>query len=311
MPELKALQQVIAVRNIIGPDNAVFSRVLKLDPTNRDPEALMWCSPKHTPMLNQVQAGVLLVPADASLSPQPGCTYVLVDDPRMAFMKVLRAFFVPKKTPSIAATAVIHPSVRLGTGISIGEHVVIEENCEIGDQCSIGHNTVIRDSTLIGKNVTIGSNCTIGGVGFGYEKDEEGIFQLIPHLGNVILSDHVEIGNNTCIDRAVLGSTLLGESARVDNLVHIAHGVTIGKNSMIIANAMIAGSVSVGDDSWVAPSASVLNQKKLGSGVTIGMAAVVVKDVPDGQTIAGSPGEEISVYVQKRKLLQELIQKKM
>ncbi len=311
MPELKALQQVIAVRNIIGSGDAVFSRVLKLDPTNRDSEALMWCSAKNLVVLNQVQAGVILTPADAQFTPQPGCTYVLVDDPRMAFMKVLRAFFVPKKPATIASTAVIHPSVKLGAGICIGEHVVIEENCQIGDHCSIGHNTVIRDSTLIGKHVTIGSNCTIGGVGFGYEKDEDGFFQLIPHLGNVILSDHVEIGNNTCIDRAVLGSTMLGEAAKVDNLVHIAHGVSIGKNSMIIANAMIAGSVSVGDNSWVAPSASVLNQKKLGSSVTIGMAAVVVKDVPDGQTIAGSPGEEISVYVQKRKLLQELIQKNM
>ncbi|MGZ5248136.1 MAG: DapH/DapD/GlmU-related protein [Flavitalea sp.] len=305
MHVVSSLIDIISIKKIIGNENAVFSTVQKLDPANKDPEVLMWCSAKNSSILQHVSTGIILTAEVDEAFIKPGCTYVIVEDPRMSFMKVLRALFVKKVPPAIAATAVIHPSVKIGQQVFIGENVVIEEGSEIGDNSIIGHNTVIKDSTLIGKSVTIGSNCTIGGVGFGYEKDEQGIFQLIPHLGNVIISDHVEIGNNSCIDRAVLGSTLLGEASKVDNLVHIAHGVVVGKNSMVIANAMVAGSVVIGDNTWVAPSASILNQKKLGKDVTIGMGAVVVKDVPDGQTIAGSPGEEISEYVRKRKAITE------
>lgn len=107
------------------------------------------------------------------------------------------------------------------------------------------HNTVILKDTIIEDNVVIGANNTIGGVGFGYEKDREGNFELIPHIGNVHIKRNVEIGNNTCIDRAVLGSTILEENVKVDNLVHIAHGVFVGRNSVVIANAMVAGSVNI------------------------------------------------------------------
>jgi UDP-3-O-[3-hydroxymyristoyl] glucosamine N-acyltransferase len=141
--------------------------------------------------------------------------------------------------------------------------------------------------------VKVGCNCTIGGTGFGYEKDENGEFQLIPHLGNVVLEDYVEIGNNTCIDRAVLGSTILEENVKVDNLVHIAHGVKVMRNSVVIANAMVAGSVVIGENSWISPSVSILNQKKVGNNALVGLGAVVIKDVEDNDIIVGNPGKSI------------------
>jgi len=194
---------------------------------------------------------------------------IFSDNPRDTFRQVLELF--APKINKISQTAQI-------------------ENSIIGENCSIGHNSVIMNAE-IGNNVIIGCNCTIGGTGFGYEKDENGNYQLIPHIGNVILKDGVEIGNNTCIDRAVMGSTILEENVKVDNLVHIAHGVHIKRNSVIIANTMIAGSVEIGENTWVAPSANILNKKKVGNNAVIGMGAVVLKDVNDKETIIGNPGK--------------------
>jgi len=144
-----------------------------------------------------------------------------------------------------------------------GLNVVVDNDCLIGENVRIGHNTVILPSTIVGDNVSIGCNCTIGNTGFGYEKDNDGVYKKIAHLGNVIIEDNVDIGNNTCIDRAVLGSTIIGENTKIDNLVHIAHGVKIGRNCLIIANSMIAGSVVIADNCHISPSVSILNQNLL------------------------------------------------
>jgi UDP-3-O-[3-hydroxymyristoyl] glucosamine N-acyltransferase LpxD len=166
---------------------------------------------------------------------------------------------------------------------------VIEKDCTIGTRSKIGHNTVLLRGTQVGDDVIIGCNNTIGGTGFGYEKDDEGNYTIMPHLGNVVIHNKVEIGNNTCIDRAVIGSTIIGENVKIDNLVHIAHGVVIGKNSLIIANAMIGGSTVIGENCWVAPSASVINKGQVADNATVGMGAVVTKPVEKNSTVAGNP----------------------
>ena len=149
------------------------------------------------------------------------------------------------------------------------------------------------DNTIIGNNVTIGCNNTIGGVGFGYEKDEFGEYKLIKHIGNVVINDGVEIGNNTCIDRGVIGSTIIGENCKIDNLVHIAHGVNIGKNSLIIANSMIAGSVTIGKNVWIAPSTSVINGAKIGDNSMTGIGTVVIRDIGNNELHIGIPSKKI------------------
>ena len=127
----------------------------------------------------------------------------------------------------------------------------------------------------------------------GVISDENGDFELIPHIGNVVIKDNVDIGNNTCIDRAVLGSTILEENVKVDNLVHIAHGVSVGRNSVVIANAMVAGSVKIGSNSWIAPSSSILNKKDVGDNSLVGMGAVVTKSIEDNTIVAGNPAKFI------------------
>jgi UDP-3-O-[3-hydroxymyristoyl] glucosamine N-acyltransferase len=152
---------------------------------------------------------------------------------------------------------------------------------------------VIKSNTIIGNNVTIGCNCTIGGAGFGYEKNEVNEYKFMPHLGGVKISDNVNVGDNCSIDKGVLENTFIGEGVKIDNLVHIAHGVQIGSNSLIIANTMIGGSASIGKNVWVAPSASLINKIKIGDAAIIGMGAVVIKDVDNSTTVAGNPAKPL------------------
>ena len=148
---------------------------------------------------------------------------------------------------------------------------------------SFSHNA----ENKIGHNVHIGENCVIGGQGFGYERDEDGSWLAIPHLGNVVIEDNVTIHNNTNIDRAVTGSTLIGEGSKIDSLVHIAHNVELGKRCLVVAGAVIGGSVQIGDDSFIGMNVSIKQKVKIGRNVTIGAGAIVIGDVPDGMVVKG------------------------
>lgn len=291
---VKSILQSIDHLQFVGDEDSSISEPIRFDVGNNDSTALMWANSKKLPLLESLRTGVVIVPKEAmDLKVNSECQLIFVEHPRRAFMQTLNTFFVKRKKPDVSSSAVIHDNVRLGKNVCIGNNVVIEENCEIGDHTVIDHNTVIKQSTIIGENVVIGSNNTIGGAGYGYEKNEAGQFEFIPHLGNVVIKNNVEIGNNTCVDRAVLGSTVLEDNVKIDNLVHIAHGAHIGKDSMVIANSMIAGSVKIGTNAWIAPSASVLNQKTIGNNALVGMGAVVLKDVPEDKVFIGNPARDL------------------
>jgi UDP-3-O-[3-hydroxymyristoyl] glucosamine N-acyltransferase len=256
---------------------------------------ITWVSDKNYDYLNRINSGTIVISdkVDKGLL-KTTCNYIIVEKPRLAFQQILETFFVEKEEPIINKTAQIHSISKVGQRAFIGHGVVIEKDCSIGDDVVIDHNTVIKRGTKIGNGVKIGCNCTIGGMGFGYEKNDNGTYQFIPHLGNVVISDSVEIGNCTTIDRAVMGSTFIGKNCKIDNLVHIAHGVQLGVNSLVIANAMVAGSVTIGENVWVAPSSSILNNKSVGDNATIGMGAVVLKDVAPNQIVIGNPGKPLN-----------------
>jgi UDP-3-O-[3-hydroxymyristoyl] glucosamine N-acyltransferase len=271
-------------------------KVLAIDDALFDETAIGWCSDKNKELLQTMKAGHVLVSVDVYKeynATLPNLILIPVEKPRSAFLKVLQAFFSEKKS-----FGVIHPSAVIDESVlfdpsqvSIGANVIIERGCKIGNQVTIGPNTVIHAATEIGNACSIGSNNTIGGVGFGYELNEQNEYELMPNIGNVVLKNRVEIGNNVCIDRAVMGSTLLEENVKVDNLVHIAHGVKIGKNSLIIANAMIAGSVEIGENVWISPSVSVRQKLKVENGALVGMGSVVVKNVSENTIVAGNPAK--------------------
>lgn len=278
-----------------GNEEAVVKTIIQLSIDNKNPHALMWCSPKNVSQLGLIQTGTIICSDHPESLRQPACNYIIVEHPRQAFQQVIKQFFHNDTNvfSGISSTAIIHQSAQIGHPVYIGEFVVIEEGCVLGDQVFIDHHTIIKKNTIIGEKVKIGSSSVVGGVGFGYEKNEHNEYELIPHIGNVVIEDFVEIGNCTCIDRAVLGSTLIRKHAKIDNLVHIAHGVEIGENSLVIANAMVAGSVKVGKNVWIAPSSSILNQKRIEDNAVIGMGAVVIRNVEEKQVVIGNPAKPL------------------
>ena len=217
-----------------------------------------WCSHKNVGELMGLNEGTILVPQEGSLryipiSRRTRLDLVMVNNPRKAFIEVLENYNPELKTE-------IHPTAK------------------------IGKNTVIHEGTVIGENVLIGDNCVIGGDGFGYEDG-----QFIPHRGNVVIKNNVSIGSNVCIDRAVMGSTILHENVKIDNLVHIAHGVEIGERSMIIAGAVLCGSVKIGTNVWVSPNASIIQNVTIGDNSVIGLGAVVIRNVEPNSKMVGNP----------------------
>lgn len=290
---LKEIIHNIGVTQIVGDANVIITEPIQLEANNERTDVIMWANAKNYETLKQVKYGAIICHDIAPEDIQANCQYLIAENPRSAFRLLLQMYFMPPETRTIARTAVIDPSVKLGKNLSIGEYVVIEAGCTIGDDTTIGHNTVIKSRTHIGNHVQIGSSNVIGGVGFGYEKDEKGDYVIIPHVGNVVIENGVEIGNCTCVDRGVLGSTTLKENCKIDNLVHIAHGVVVGRNALVIALALVAGSVEVGENAWIAPSSSIMQKVKIGKNATVGMGAVVLRNIGEGEVWVGNPAKKL------------------
>jgi UDP-3-O-[3-hydroxymyristoyl] glucosamine N-acyltransferase len=220
-------------------------------------------------------------------------TLIQVANPYKAFITLIHYFNPPKKTnPGIHPTAVIGDNVQLGENVSIGPYVVIESGTRIGNHSvlkshiHIGHDVVIGenttvhpqvtvyDNTQIGSNVTIHASTVIGSDGFGYHF-VDGQHLKMPHIGCVIIEDHVEIGANTAVDRATMGATVLGEGTKIDNLVQIAHSVQLGKNNILCAFTGIAGSTTAGNNVIFAANVGVSDHVRIDDGVILGARAGV------------------------------------
>lgn len=181
----------------------------------------------------------------------------------------LRRRPIPPPGAHIDPAADVHPSVRLSPNVWIGPHVTIGRDCVIGPGSVIGWD------------------------GFGYEKGPQGGWVEKPQTHGVVIERNVHIGGNVCIDRGSYRDTRIGIGTRIDNLVHIAHNVQIGWDCLVIAQAELSGSVKVGAGCWIGPSACVREHLSIGDGALVGIGAVVVKDVPAGETWAGNPARRL------------------
>jgi UDP-3-O-[3-hydroxymyristoyl] glucosamine N-acyltransferase len=293
--EQKTLNEIMALHPVIhftGSADHVVKKAVELTQIQQTENAIAWCNQKNIPSLAGITKGTIITPKlPSDFTKAKGVNYLEVNQPRHYFLSVLKLLYPDQSVSGVSGSAKIFKDVQLGKGISIGENVVIESGASVGDNVKIGHNTVIHANTIIGNNVIIGSNCTIGGQGFGYQKNEQGEYEPLPHIGNVVIEENVEIGNNVCIDRAVLSSTILKRNVKVDNLVHVAHNVVVDENSLLIANSMIGGSTIIGKNVWVAPSASIINKTEIGDDAVIGMGAVIIKKVEPRTIVAGNPGK--------------------
>jgi UDP-3-O-[3-hydroxymyristoyl] glucosamine N-acyltransferase len=217
---------------------------------------------------------------------------IFVENPKITFLRIANKYFVTTPYKGIHQSAVIHCEAEIATNIYVGPNTYVGK-CKIGAGSIIHGNCYFYDNVTVGENVVIHANTVIGADGFGYQRNEDGSFEKFPHIGGVIIEDDVEIGANTCIDRGALGNTIIRNGAKIDNLVHIAHNVVIGRNSAVIANAMIGGSVVVGENTWIAPSASIRDQVTIGNNVTIGMSSLVTKSIPNDEVWIGSPAKKL------------------
>lgn len=186
------------------------------------------------------------------------------------------------------------PRYAFAQALSIYTEPLMNYRASTGGIVSLCVNTVlptiqpINDTTRNDVPV-IGHGSVIGGAGFGYERGENGELIRIKHLGRVVIGHKVQIHNNVCIDRGVIGDTVIGDGVKIDNLVHIAHNVKIGKNTLIVAGAVIGGSVEIGENCFIGMNASIKQKVKIGNNVTVGAGAIVLKDVPDDVTVIGNP----------------------
>lgn len=267
-------------------------------------------------LLQSTQSKVVLV-EEALLEFYPKQTlpnhkfFIICKNPKQDIIDFSKLFFSKTTVDStrIHPSAVISDDVIIGDKVQIGPNVTIEDNCKIGINCVIGAGTVIKSQTEIGDDVLIGSCNVIGGDGFGYVRNEStGSYDQFPHFGGVKIMNKVHIGNNTCIDRGSLKDTVIGEGVKIDNLVHIAHNVRIGKNSIVIACSMVAGSVVIEENCWVAPGSNIRNAVTIYEGAVVGLGSTVTKDVESNQTVVGNPALSIDDFqilraVQKKTLL--------
>jgi UDP-3-O-[3-hydroxymyristoyl] glucosamine N-acyltransferase len=289
-----AARTVGAACELLGDSARTFSRATTLE--QAAPDAIVWVASRNAAksrIVAETTASVVVCDA-AAVGEAPDLrnkTLLVVGDPRLAFLRIVAQFFQRRPTPAIHPTACVHPHAQLGADVFIGPFTYVGR-AKIGAQSVIYGHVHIYDDVSIGERVTIHAGTVIGSDGYGYQRNEAGVLEKFPHIGGVVIEDDVEIGANTTIDRGSLGNTVIRERARVDNLVHVAHNVEIGADAAVIANTMIGGSTQIGAKAWIAPSVTLRDGIKVGAGATIGLAALVVKSVPDNELWAGSPAKK-------------------
>lgn len=242
-------------------------------------------------------------------------TLVKVDDAYACFAKLLDIYNQmrqkqPKiETPSyiaesaqvseglyLGAFAYISDGAKIGKNVKIYPHVYIGDNCEVGDDTVLYSGVKLYADTKIGARCVIHSGAVLGSDGFGFAPDEKGVFKKIPQIGNVVVEDDVEIGANTTIDCATMGSTFIRSGAKIDNLVHLAHNVEIGNHSALAAQVGIAGSTKVGKHVFMGGQVGIIGHIQIGDGAKIAAQSGLGNAVKPGETVMGSPAMSSGDY---------------
>jgi UDP-3-O-[3-hydroxymyristoyl] glucosamine N-acyltransferase len=290
---------------LLGDGGVSIRRVRPLD--RAGPDALSFAiSGRYAAELDSSRAGAVLVPEALATGAGPE-TRIVVPDPYGALVRVLHALY-PAEPPTsgVDASARIGPGTVLGPDVSIGAFVVLGRNVRLGERCriaqgaSLGDGVTVGNDTLIGPRVVcytgsrIGSRvvlkagAVIGGEGFGYLSDGRK-HSRIPHVGECILEDEVEVGSNTCIDRGSIDDTVIGRGTKLDNLVQVGHNVRIGERCLIMAGVGIAGSTRVGNDVILAGHVGVTDHLVIGDRARIAAKSAIFGDVPAGASFSGHP----------------------
>lgn len=291
-----------------GNPKAGVNNVAKIEEAT--PSDLVFLSNhKYEEYLYTTQAGIAIVANDLELKGEVKPTLVRVENPYKAFASLLDLYVASKPRKSgVSPLAYIDPSVTvpedayigeysvIGAGATIGNGAYIYPQVYVGDGVCIGNNVrlypgvKIYEECVLGDNITIHSGAIVGGDGFGFAPTDSGDFQKIAQIGNVVIEDNVEIGANTCIDRATMGSTIIRKGAKLDNLIQIAHNVVVGENTVMAAQVGIAGSTKIGSGVMMGGQVGIVGHLQIADNVKIASQSGISHDVTkDGEVMFGSP----------------------
>jgi UDP-3-O-[3-hydroxymyristoyl] glucosamine N-acyltransferase len=305
---------------IIGNEHLLIAGINSLEKASAG-EISFFFDNRYKDFIKDTRASALIVSEPVELY---NGSQVVVSDPKLAYARAAAIFAPPvsrfdgiskqsviEESSSIGVNASIYPLVYIGKEAVIGDDVTLYPGTFIGDRVKVGDGTVVyanvsimRDC-IVGKNVIIHAGCVIGSDGFGYVKDgPENI--KVPQLGIVQIDDNVEIGANTTIDRAANGKTLIQRGVKVDNLVQIAHNVTVGEDTIIVALTGISGSVHIGREVVIGGQVGFRDHIEIGDKAVIGSAAGVHKSISAGEVVLGNPTMPAKLWMRTRSLIAKL-----
>jgi UDP-3-O-[3-hydroxymyristoyl] glucosamine N-acyltransferase len=302
---------------IEGEATAVVNQFGKIE-SAMPGEISFLANPKYEDFLYTTKASIVIVNESLVLKNKIGSTLIRVPDAYAAFATLLTKYqemknenLVGIQSPSfiastaklgeqnfIAAFAYIGENVKTGNKVKIFPGAVISENVSIGNNVTIHAGVIIYSDCLLGNNITIHSGSIIGSDGFGFAPKADGSYQKIPQLGNVIIEDDVEIGSNTTIDRATIGSTIIKKGVKIDNLIQIAHNVEIGENTVIAAQVGISGSTKIGKGVMMGGQSGTIGHLTIADGIKIAARTGITKEFKEaGITLSGYPAREQSAFL--------------
>jgi UDP-3-O-[3-hydroxymyristoyl] glucosamine N-acyltransferase len=291
---------------VCGDDSIVITGISGIKEA-KEGDVTFVANPRYSALMKTTQASAIITSYDVNNSPKP---LIKTKDPSLAFARIV-SHVGPhrmKHPKGVHPTAIVADGVHLGQDVAVGPYAIVEKGTQIGDRtiiyggCYIGHDVKIGDDTIIyplvslrerveiGDRVIVHSGTVIGSDGFGFAT-VQGVQEKIPQIGTVIIEDDVEIGANVTIDRARFDRTLISRGTKIDNLVQIAHNVTVGKHSIIVAQAGISGSTVVGDNVILAGQAGVVGHISIGNGAIVAAQAGVTKSIPDNTKVSGYPAK--------------------
>ena len=287
---------------IEGNENAVIHTFSKIE-EGREGAISFLSNPKYTHYLYDTKSTIVLINEDVQLEKPVTPTLIRVKNAYECVAKLLQLYesMKPKKT-GVDTLAFVSPSAKIGKDVYIGPFTYIGENVEIGDGTRIFPNVTIYDGTRIGQRVTIHAGAVIGADGFGFAPNTEG-YEKIPQIGIVIIEDDVEIGANTCIDRSTMGQTIIHRGVKLDNLIQVAHNCEIGENTVMSAQAGMAGSTKIGAWCMVGGQAGFSGHITIADKTFVGAQSGVISNTKgNGEQLIGAPAVNPKMFFKARAL---------
>ena len=270
-------------------------------------------NPRYASAAKTTKASAVIVAEDF---PSIGAAMLRSNNPYLAFARCIELFYQPPRyAPGLHPTAVIHPSAKIGTNAHIGPYVVVDENVDIGNNAvllahvviyrgaKIGHNffahahAAVREHCRVGNNVILQNGAVIGADGFGFAKDDSGRWHKIVQSGLAVIEDDVEVQANACVDRASVGQTHIARGTKIDNLVQVGHGSSVGEHALLCAQVGLAGSTEVGSRVILAGQVGVAGHCKIGDGATATAQSGIPNDVAAGAVVSGYPAIDNKLWL--------------